>query len=343
MNFQQNITPIPGTKHVEYTCIECGIKKKTYASHTNKKQYCSTKCSGAARTRMYTEKQISLIPHMIKCEICPQQFEFKSTHPHQKFCSKRCAKITNFVTEPIRNCLFCETSFLVTSNNNDKKYCCVSCSNRHRNTGKTLIQLKDNISVQRKANTELLNAVAPDKLKNAQFITESNTESTITVKKSDVYKFICKTCDKTVIRYLSRGKPVPRFCSKKCTRWLGDIDRKPRETSSRTITHETYAQTEQSLIKKYTPNINTAQSLLCIIQVIIILFLLSYGANLFAFDMNTTHGLKKSKAYQDLRRTFLIEYVQRSCETDIALPVKRFSKPPQRQPSPLAVLAADEK
>jgi len=95
--------------------------------------------------------------------------------------------------------------------------------------------LTNEIVPRKNVRVEKLNEIQHEKLKSAQFISDNNTEPTITVKKSDIYKFKCISCDKLVVRYLSRGKPVPRFCSKKCTRWLRD-DRKPADTSSHIVT-----------------------------------------------------------------------------------------------------------
>ena len=350
MNYQPNIKPIPGTKRIEYTCIQCGIKKEGYASGSGLNKYCSKKCTGLGRAATMSKKVLSSPIKKQSCEICKNEFKVKKTHPDQRFCSKACAKTTYIVTDPIRKCEFCDTSFLVTSNNREKKYCSVSCSNRHRNTGKTLIQLKEDIGGQRKANTEVLNAVKPEQLKNAQFITEANTEPTVTVKKSDVYKFQCKTCYKIVVRYFSRGKPVPRFCSKKCTRWLGDIDRKPRDASSRTVTDvpETYAQVERSMISKLASNIDAFKCLMFLMQMGTIIFLLSRSSNLSACEkicntLSSCEKICKSPRYDNLRLVILKEYVVHSCETDITLPLMSKNKPPQRQPSPLAALRKDEK
>jgi hypothetical protein len=51
MNFDNNVTLIPGTKRVRYTCIECGNNKEAYAHSNGKKMYCSSKCAAVFRTK----------------------------------------------------------------------------------------------------------------------------------------------------------------------------------------------------------------------------------------------------------------------------------------------------
>ncbi len=194
-----------------WKCEICSIKFDRYAckgkNGVNPK-YCSRECTGQGLQRIMKDKH--------------------------KILSKAISK-EHMKNETTRSCLYCDTVFLVLPNNKKKQYCSRGCALRHRNTGLTDKGITQVMTVG------LPKKIVPEQLKNAQFISKENTESTVTVNKSDVYKIKCKTCDQIVVRYLSRGKPVPRFCSKKCLHWLGDMDRKPVDTSSHWV--NTYAKT----------------------------------------------------------------------------------------------------
>lgn len=49
MSSKQNIVSVPGTKRVEFNCMQCGIKKETYCSGSSFYKFCSRACSGASR------------------------------------------------------------------------------------------------------------------------------------------------------------------------------------------------------------------------------------------------------------------------------------------------------
>ncbi len=191
------------------------------------------------------------------CETCGVTGESyrrnKNKNTLPRFCSQKCVRPVGLrVTKApeTRECAYCKVAFMVLSNNKKKRYCTLACSNRHRNTGQTMHELRSKIAPTA-VKEPVLNAVDHQKLKNAQFITDKNTEITYTVNKSDIYKIKCLTCENIIVRYLSRGKPVPRFCSKKCTRWLGE-DRKHADTSSHLITEavKTYAEADRDLARR---------------------------------------------------------------------------------------------
>ena len=327
MNLKPNVKPIRGTKRVEFNCLHCGKKKEVYASSTSGKTYCSTKCSGAAKSAAIKEAQLEIPIEKRPCELCNSDFEVPRAHKEQRFCSKKCAKITNVVIEPTRDCAFCKTSFLVLSNNMDKKYCSVACSNRYKNTGKSLEQLKDNILPIRNVRVEALNAIQHEKLKDAQFISEKNTEPTVTVKKSDIYKFKCKTCDKLVVRYLSRGKPVPRFCSKKCTKWLHQ-DRKPVDTSSHIITKDekpvqTYA--EHTSVER-TMLINILSLSLSLVSLLLCLYIVFGSSKIWASEIEASRRICRSPGIYSFTNPSMFETAAFKLDIDVKSVMSLFIK-----------------
>lgn len=190
MNFEQNITPIPGTKRVRYTCVECGLQREGYASTSGKNKYCSTSCSARANAR--NMKQKMAIPFedrpkaeekvkkytapkgskgerlMFKCATCKTKFEryHYKDWPTPKFCKRECIRRPSILAmidaeevEPkVRwECEGCHKNFyrLKRKNENDPRFCTVICKNKSiTNGGKTINkrQLPKTIIIQKPDN-----------------------------------------------------------------------------------------------------------------------------------------------------------------------------------------------
>lgn len=71
MSFKQKMTPIPGTKRFEYTCIECGKKKESYVTGGSTLKYCSPKCNGIGRKKAFAQANKSISAHVEHIHVKP--------------------------------------------------------------------------------------------------------------------------------------------------------------------------------------------------------------------------------------------------------------------------------
>lgn len=170
---------------------------------------------------MANKPKVTTIPNTkrvkFNCVACnKEKIIFRSQAPEgPKFCSRVC--FGKQVKEEKRTCGFCNTAFIVFSNNKTKRFCSKSCSNKGR------------------AVKEIPIPKEIPKPKEAKFITDNDIEQSLCLKKSGAYKIKCLTCNKVVIRYISRGRACPSYCSKKCMRWRQDHALNTVESSEKAI------------------------------------------------------------------------------------------------------------
>ena len=103
-----------------FSCAICATTWMDYASQA--RLYCSTKCSGEARSRAVAER------NQHRCQHCGETFTRRGKSP--KFCSRRCT-LAHRTTKIERSCGWCGSQFMVKPSRRDRgQYCSRRCAVR---------------------------------------------------------------------------------------------------------------------------------------------------------------------------------------------------------------------